>query len=192
MRRRLLADPDAHADYEILEMLLFLGISRRNTKPFAKGLIIQFGSLTAVVMASPEELESAGLNAETVTALNLVVEAAGRGRRVARGRVHAMRDKGSSRSMAWAKHSEPPSADRRAAEVPGGWRDLHDRSARSGKLGASGRPDPGRRHRHAIRCDAAGLGHESPDRRDLPRSRFGDNGIVSDWDLSHKRASSHA
>jgi DNA repair protein RadC len=76
MRQRLLADPAALADYEILEMLLFFGIPRRDTKPFAKGLIIQFGSLAAVVMASPEELESAGLRAESVTALKLVVEAA--------------------------------------------------------------------------------------------------------------------
>jgi DNA repair protein RadC len=76
MRRRLLADPDAHADYEILEMLLFLGISWRNTKPFAKGLINRFGSLAAVMMASPEELESAGLNAESITALKIVVDVA--------------------------------------------------------------------------------------------------------------------
>jgi hypothetical protein len=155
MRRRLLADPDAHADYEILEMLLFLGISRRNTKPFAKDLIIQFGSLAAVVMASPEELESAGLNAETVTALNLVVEAAGRGRRVARGRVHAMRDKGSSRSMAWAKHSEPPSADRRAAEVPGECPRIHFgrshlRLTRATSLSPDGDPSgPSKVPRHA-------------------------------------------
>jgi hypothetical protein len=76
MRARLLAEADALADYEVLEMLLFLGIPRRDTKPFAKGLIIRFGSLAAVVTASPEELESAGLNAESVTALKLVVEAA--------------------------------------------------------------------------------------------------------------------
>lgn len=37
MRGRLLAGEFALADYEILEMLLFLGIPRKDTKPLAKG-----------------------------------------------------------------------------------------------------------------------------------------------------------
>ncbi|MHA4801761.1 hypothetical protein, partial [Enterococcus faecium] len=46
MRARLLARGGAGlADYEIIEMLLFLGIPRGDTKPLAKAAINRFGSL---------------------------------------------------------------------------------------------------------------------------------------------------
>ncbi len=58
MRERLLSrGAETLADYEILEMLLFLGIPRRDTKPLAKELINRFGSLSAVLTAEPEQLE---------------------------------------------------------------------------------------------------------------------------------------
>jgi DNA repair protein RadC len=76
MRGRLLVSETALADYEILEMLLFLGIPRRDTKPLAKGLINQFGSLSAALAADRRELERAGLPSRAVEALNMVVEAA--------------------------------------------------------------------------------------------------------------------
>ena len=61
MRERLLAHGGtALADYEVLEMLLFLGIARRDTKPLAKALINSFGSLAAVLSASPEALQRQG------------------------------------------------------------------------------------------------------------------------------------
>ncbi|WP_428375362.1 JAB domain-containing protein [Lichenicoccus sp.] len=61
MRERLLAHGGAAlADYEVLEMLLFLGIARRDTKPLAKALINSFGSLAAVLSASPEALQRQG------------------------------------------------------------------------------------------------------------------------------------
>jgi hypothetical protein len=47
MRTRLLSAPDALADYEVLEKLLFFGIPRRDTKPQARSLILQFSSLAA-------------------------------------------------------------------------------------------------------------------------------------------------
>ena len=56
MRGRLLAGAGALADYEILEMLLFLGIPRRDTKPQAKGLINQFGSFAGALGAPTDEL----------------------------------------------------------------------------------------------------------------------------------------
>src|SRR5271155_2322052 len=53
MRGRLLEKGAAAlADYEILEMLLFLGIARRDTKPLAKAMINRFGSLAAALGAS--------------------------------------------------------------------------------------------------------------------------------------------
>jgi DNA repair protein RadC len=76
MRTRLLSAPDALADYEVLEMLLFFGIPRRDTKPLAKSLILQFSSLAGVLTAPADELEQAGLGPESVAALQLVVDAA--------------------------------------------------------------------------------------------------------------------
>lgn len=77
MRGRLLADETALADYEILEMLLFLGIPRRDTKPLAKGLINRFGSLSGTLEASRSDLAQAGLPGQAIAALETVVEAAG-------------------------------------------------------------------------------------------------------------------
>ena len=76
MRSRLLANETALADYEILEMLLFLGIERRDTKPLAKALINQFGSLAEVLAAGADALAQAGLARRAAEALALVVEAA--------------------------------------------------------------------------------------------------------------------
>ena len=76
MRDRLLAGPAALADYEILEMLLFLGIPRRDTKPQAKGLINRFGSLAAALTAGGRALRAAGLEQRAIEAFGLVAEAA--------------------------------------------------------------------------------------------------------------------
>lgn len=45
-------------DHEILEMLLFCALPRRNTNPIAHHLILKFGSLDKVLDASPEELQT--------------------------------------------------------------------------------------------------------------------------------------
>ncbi len=76
MRGRLLANEAALADYEILEMLLFLGIPRRDTKPCAKGLINQFGSLAAAIGADRAALLAAGLPPRAADALAIVKDAA--------------------------------------------------------------------------------------------------------------------
>ncbi len=80
MRERLLSrGPEALADYEVLEMLLFLGIPRRDTKPLAKELINRFGSLPAVLTASPEALAGqGGLGDDAVTVLRMPEAAAQR------------------------------------------------------------------------------------------------------------------
>ncbi len=80
MRERLLgAGPDGLADYELLEMLFFLGIGRRDTKPLAKAMINAFGSLAGVLSAPGEALVAAGgLGTESLTAIRLVEEAAAR------------------------------------------------------------------------------------------------------------------
>ncbi len=73
MRERVLgAGPASLADYELLEMLLFLAIPRRDTKPLAKALINCFGSLGAVLSAAPEALSrEGGLSDECVALLRL-------------------------------------------------------------------------------------------------------------------------
>lgn len=43
-------------DYELLELLLFRSMPRKDTKAIAKALIARFGSLPAVLSAAPQEL----------------------------------------------------------------------------------------------------------------------------------------
>ncbi|MFT8675991.1 MAG: JAB domain-containing protein [Acetobacter sp.] len=67
MRERVLhTGAGGLADYEVLEMLLFAGVPRRDTKPLAKSLINRFGGLAAVVSASPDALEQARVPAGCV------------------------------------------------------------------------------------------------------------------------------
>ncbi|MDA1326529.1 MAG: DNA repair protein RadC [Proteobacteria bacterium] len=54
--RFLTAGPGALADYEMLELLLFQAIPRRDTKPIAKALIAQFGSYRGVLRADAAAL----------------------------------------------------------------------------------------------------------------------------------------
>ncbi len=78
MREKLLErGPDALADYELLEMLLFFAFKNGDTKPLAKRLINEHGSF-ARVMAAPvaKLLESQGLGPHSVAALKLVQAAA--------------------------------------------------------------------------------------------------------------------
>jgi DNA repair protein RadC len=45
-------------DYELLELFLFRSIPKRDVKPLAKQLLARFGSLSAVLGATPEELKT--------------------------------------------------------------------------------------------------------------------------------------
>ncbi len=74
MRQRLLdRGAGALADYEVLEMLLFWAIERRDTKPQAKAAINAFGSFAGVVGAPPGELAAlAGMSGEVGRVLALV------------------------------------------------------------------------------------------------------------------------
>ena len=49
------AGPDALPDYELLELILFQVLPRRDTKPIAKALLVRFGSFSEVLSA-PEAL----------------------------------------------------------------------------------------------------------------------------------------
>lgn len=80
MRERFLkAGGAALADYELLELLLFRAIPRRDVKPLAKALIAQFGSFAGVVSARPERLrEVENLGEAAIVELKIVAEAAKR------------------------------------------------------------------------------------------------------------------
>ena len=68
---------DSLADYELLELLLFRSIPRRDVKPLAKTLIAEFGSLSEVLAAPYSRLaEVCGLSDNIVTDLKIVHAAA--------------------------------------------------------------------------------------------------------------------
>ncbi|MDZ4790281.1 MAG: DNA repair protein RadC [Hyphomicrobiales bacterium] len=68
---------DAMPDYELMEMLLFRCIPRRDTKPLAKALIAKFGSFAEAISATPERLaEVEGVGDAIITDLKLVQAAA--------------------------------------------------------------------------------------------------------------------
>ena len=78
MREKLLErGPDALADYELLEMLLFFAMPKGDTKPLAKTLINRFGSF-ANVLTAPQQalLDTRGLGIHSVSAVKLVQAAA--------------------------------------------------------------------------------------------------------------------
>jgi DNA repair protein RadC len=75
--RFLIGGPDALPDYELLELLLFSAIPRRDTKPLAKQLLERFGSYAEVINASPARLrEVKGVGDAAVTQIKLVRAAA--------------------------------------------------------------------------------------------------------------------
>jgi DNA repair protein RadC len=77
----------AHAvsDYELLELVLFRALPRRDVKPLAKALIGKFGSFAEVIAAPPQRLaEVPGLGEAAITEFKIVEAAA---RRLARGEV---------------------------------------------------------------------------------------------------------
>ena len=75
--RFLAAGPDALADYELLELLLFLARPRADVKPLAKALLARFGSFAEVISAEPERLaEVRGVGESAIVALKTAQAAA--------------------------------------------------------------------------------------------------------------------
>lgn len=75
--RFLKAGAGALQDYELLEMLLFAAIPRRDVKPLAKKLLTSFGSIAGVLSASPDELAKVKGISENTAALVKTVHALG-------------------------------------------------------------------------------------------------------------------
>ncbi len=64
---------DALADYELLELILFPAIPRKDVKPLAKDLIARFGSFNGVFHASRDKLLSVkGVSETTATAIQTI------------------------------------------------------------------------------------------------------------------------
>ena len=80
LRERFLdAGPDAVTEYELLELVLFRAIPRRDVKPLAKALIAKFGSFGEVVSAPrPRLREIDGLGDAAIAELKIVQAAASR------------------------------------------------------------------------------------------------------------------
>ncbi|WPZ36789.1 DNA repair protein RadC [Thalassobaculum sp. OXR-137] len=78
-RRFLAAGADALADYELIELLLFLAKPRGDVKPLAKRLIARFGSFAETISAEPAELAKLdGMGEASVAALKTAKAAADR------------------------------------------------------------------------------------------------------------------
>jgi len=68
---------EALPDYELMELILFRAIPRRDTKPLAKAIINKFGSFAEAVAATEERLaEIPGLGAAAIAEIKLVRAAA--------------------------------------------------------------------------------------------------------------------
>lgn len=77
----------ALADYELLELVLFRAIPRRDVKPLAKALIKRFGSFAETAAARPERLrEIEGLGEAAIVEIKLTEAVA---TRLARGKIEA-------------------------------------------------------------------------------------------------------
>ena len=72
LRRRFRdAGPDALPDYELLELILFRAVPRRDTKPLAKAILAHFGTFAEALNAPEERLkEVPGLGEAAITEIN--------------------------------------------------------------------------------------------------------------------------
>jgi len=77
--------PDAMPDYELLELVLFRAIPRRDVKPLAHELLEKFKDFNGVITASPERLSEVSGVGEAVICELKIIEATAQ--RLARSRV---------------------------------------------------------------------------------------------------------
>jgi DNA repair protein RadC len=79
------AGSDAVTDYELMELVLFRALPRRDVKPLAKRLIARFGSFAEAIAAPrPRLAEIEGLGEAAITEMKVVEAAA---QRITRGEV---------------------------------------------------------------------------------------------------------
>jgi DNA repair protein RadC len=72
LRKRLIeGGAEALLDHELIEYLLALVTPRQDTKPRARALLAEFGSIGAVFTADPESLARAGLTETAIAAIKI-------------------------------------------------------------------------------------------------------------------------
>ena len=77
LRERLLSSgPESVADHELLELVLFLALPRRDTKPIARALLSRFGSFANVIAAPLADLRTVDGMGEAGSAALKTVQAA--------------------------------------------------------------------------------------------------------------------
>jgi DNA repair protein RadC len=73
LRERFLNAPDSLPDYELLELILFMAIPRKDVKPVAKQMIEKFKNINGVLNASLNELQSInGISHNTATSIRAI------------------------------------------------------------------------------------------------------------------------
>jgi len=86
LRARFMAGgPDAMPDYELLELVLFRAIPRKDVKPLARALLDRFGDFNRVITASEARLRDVSGIGDSVIVEFKIVEAAAH--RMARARI---------------------------------------------------------------------------------------------------------
>ena len=98
---------DGLSDINCLELLLFYALPRRDTNPIAHALLEQFGSLSGVLDAPPEQLQKiSGISEHAATLLHTIPQLARR---------YMMDQTGTDNILTTAKHGR---GCRRAAYLP--------------------------------------------------------------------------
>jgi DNA repair protein RadC len=77
LRQRLIAaGPESVGDHELLELVLFLALPRRDTKPIARALLNRFGSFAAAISAPVPQIAAVDGMGEAAAASLKIVQAA--------------------------------------------------------------------------------------------------------------------
>ena len=73
MRKRFLSSPNSFSKHEIVELLLFYTIPRKNTNVIAHDLVERYGDIRNIINASPQELvETDGIGESAAVFLSLI------------------------------------------------------------------------------------------------------------------------
>lgn len=77
LRQRLIASgPESVADHELLELVLFLALPRRDTKPIARALLTRFGSFANAITAPVPDIAAVDGMGDAAAASLKIVQAA--------------------------------------------------------------------------------------------------------------------